>query len=258
MSDTARTGWVLPVLLSVALAAALGFGFLYLTRPNAGELGAIRVVVTDESGKGENAIHVIIAEAPLAQNDTVSPGGAFTGVVHYPAPYLTRPNLKLSSGKRKYEVTAETELGFTWLARALPDDFREETRKDPAQLDKFLGAPLAFAASTGNLKSGLVFEEFTWEARGLRAPPSALPPKTFELQGKFQSVLGQEGVVNFEIPYSEPPHVELTGNYTTATVVAECTPNSFKWRNAAREKAAYVEGEVQWTAKGIRGGGKGK
>lgn len=34
----ARAGWVLPVLLAVATTLALGFGFLYVIRPNAGEL----------------------------------------------------------------------------------------------------------------------------------------------------------------------------------------------------------------------------
>ena len=69
MSDPApaRTVWVQPVLLAVATAAALGFGFLYFTRPNAGELGAIRVVVADENGKSRSAIHVIVAEARLSR-----------------------------------------------------------------------------------------------------------------------------------------------------------------------------------------------
>src|SRR5438067_1179405 len=94
----ARTYWVQPVLLAVATAAALGLGFLYLARPNAGELGTIRVIVADENGGSGSAIRVIVAEAPLIQKESISPGLAYTGVVHYPAPYLTRPNLKLSHG----------------------------------------------------------------------------------------------------------------------------------------------------------------
>ncbi len=39
------------------------------------------------------------------------------GGAGYPAPYLTRPSLKLTSGTRKYEVPAETELVFFRVMR---------------------------------------------------------------------------------------------------------------------------------------------
>lgn len=253
-----RTAWVLPVLLAISTSVAVVLGYLYLARPNTGELGSVRVFLSDEDGKSGNSIRVVVSEAPMLQKDTVSPGPAFTGVVHYPAPYLTKPNLKLTSGQRRYAVAAETEMGFTWVASPLADDFREVATKDANALEKFLGGSLEFAVAQGKLKPGLIFEDFTWEAKGLRAPPSALPPKTFELNGKFQSVLGQEGVVNFEVPYALPPHVQLSGSYLSATVVADCTAKGFKWRNAAKERGSWVEGEVVWTAKGIRGGNEGK
>lgn len=258
MSDPVpvRPNWVLPVLLAISTSAALGLGFLYLTRPNAGELGAVRVVVADDGGKSGTTLHVIIAEAPLAQKETVSPGVVWTGVVRYPAPYLTKPNLKLTSGKRRYTVTAETELGFTWVASPLPDDFRDDAAKEGGALERLLSGTFEFAAAQSKLKPGLIFEDFTWEAKGLRAPPSALPPQTFEFTGKFHSALGQEGVVNFEVPYSSPPHVQLGGNYLAATVVSECTAKGFKWRNTAKETGRWVEGDVTWTAKGIRGASK--
>jgi len=257
--DAARTGWALPVLLSITTTAALGFGFLYLTRPNAGELGAIRVVVSDDNGKTGNAIRVLVAEAPLAQKDVVSPGMAYTGTVHYPAPYLTLPNLKLTSGKRHYEVIAETELGFTWGARLLPDDLREGVAKDGNLLDKIFGSDAALTALKGSLKPGLVFEDFTWEAKGLRAPPSALPPKTFVQKGSFYSQLGQESVVFFEVPYDSPPNVELSSpvySLHTSTLILECTEKSFRWRNTAKSGSSY--GDVTWTAKGVRTRGEGK
>jgi hypothetical protein len=47
----------------------------------------------------------------------VSPGAMDAGSVGYPAPYLTRPSLKLASGTRKYEVPAETELVFFRVMR---------------------------------------------------------------------------------------------------------------------------------------------
>jgi hypothetical protein len=255
MSDPApaRTGWVLPVLLAVAIAAASGFAFLYFNQRNAGELGSIRVVVTDDDGKGGSAIRVVVAEAPLAQKETVSPGAMYTGVVRYPAPYLIKPNLKLTSGKRKYDVASETELGFTWVARPLPDDFREGVNKDANLLDKFLGDSLEIASAQGKLKSGLVFEDFTWEAKGLRAPPSALPPKTFQQQGRFFSQIGHESVVFFEVPYDSPPNVELSGVFSSHanTVILEITEKSFKWKNTETAGGRNY-GDVTWTAKGIR------
>jgi death-on-curing protein len=130
---------VLPVLLAVTTCATGGFAFLYFVRPGTGELGAIRVVVTDDDGKGGGTLRVVVAEAPLAQKETVSPGPAFTGVVHYPAPYLTKPNLKLTSGKRRYDVVEETPFGFTWAARPLPDDFRAEAKKDNNLFEKRIG-----------------------------------------------------------------------------------------------------------------------
>jgi len=246
-------------LLSVATSAALGFGFLYLVRPNAGELGAIRVVVADDNGKSGNALRVVVAEAPLAQKDAVSPGMAYTGTVHYPAPYLTRPNLKLTSGKRHYEAIAETELGFTWVARLLPDDLREGAPQGGNVLDKLLGDQAALAAVKGNLKPGLVFEDFTWEAKGLRAPPSALPTKTFVQKGAFYSQIGHESVVFFELPYDSPPNVELSSSFErhSSTVILECTAKSFKWRNTEKE-GGRNHGDVTWTAKGVRSGAVGK
>ena len=253
----ARTAWVLPVLLSVATAAALGFAFLYLARPNAGELGAIRVVVTDDNGKAGNAIRVVVTEAPLVQKETVAPSMAVSGVVHYPEPYLTRPNLKLVCGKRQYEVVAETELGFTWVAQLQKDDLREDAAKEGNVLEKIFGDQAALAAFKGNLKPGLLFEGFSWEAKGLRAPPSALPPKTFTQKGTFYSQAGHESVVFFEVPYDHPPNVELSSPFArhASTVIVEVTAQSFKWKNTEKAGGSHV-GDVNWTAKGIRGAGK--
>jgi hypothetical protein len=49
---------------------AVGLGFLYLARPNVGELGAIRVVISDDEGRAGNSIRVVVAEAPLVQKVT--------------------------------------------------------------------------------------------------------------------------------------------------------------------------------------------
>ena len=251
MSDgtPVRSGWVLPVLLSITTTAALGFGFLFVTRPNAGELGAIRVVVTDDNGKPGNAIRIVVAEAPLVQKDTISPGTALTGTVHYPVPYLTKPNLKLSSGKRQYGVIAETEFEFTWIARLLPDDFRDGTPKDGNVLERLLVDEAALASLKGTLKPGVTFEDFTWEAKGLRAPPLKLL-QTYEQTGSFFSSQGREGMEFFPVPYDSPPNVELSSNdVNKSTIIVDCTAKGFKWRQPA---ALSWFGTVTWKAKGIR------
>jgi hypothetical protein len=249
----ARAGWALPVLLAVSTSAAVGLAYLYLVRPNAGELGAVRVVVSDEDGKSGNTIRVVVSEAPLVQKGTASPGTAFTGIVRYPVPYLTEPNLKLVSGKRRYSVTSETKLGFTWVAEPLPEDKRGDAKSDASMIEQFLGLSLATASAQGRLKPGLVFEDFTWEAQGLRAPPSAIPPNTFEQKGSFATILGQEGVVFFPVPYASPPHVGLSGTTAvSAVVITECTANGFRWRNVGDSKFIH-NGDVNWVAKGVLG-----
>lgn len=247
---------MLPVLLAVATATALGFGFLYLTRPTAGDLGAIRVVVSDEAGKA-GAIHIVVAEAPLVQTETVTPGPAFAGAVFYPAPYLTKPNLKVTADKRRYEVAAETELGFTWTALPLPDDIVADPKAEANVLDQFLGDSMSMLRARGKLKPGLVFEDFRWEAKGLRAPPSVVPPKPFEQTGKFTTVIGQESMVFFPVPYASPPNVELIGTYGKSVILTECTAKGFKWKNVAKDAFAN-QGDVTWTAKGVLGPGEGK
>jgi hypothetical protein len=254
MSETGpvHKSWLLPVLLAITTSAALGFAVLYFLRPNAGELGAIRVVLTDDNGKPANSIHINVAEAPFIQKETVSPGSKPSNIVYYPVPYLVRPNLKLSSAKRKYEVVAETEAGFTWAARIGTEDLREAAPKEGNMLDKLLQDPKALAALLGSLKPGLVFEDFTWEAKGIRAPISALPPKIHVQNGNFYSNLGQQSIVFFEYPFDSPPNVEFSGGNHRDTVIVECTAQNFKWRNEAKDLNRGYVGDVKWTAKGVR------
>ncbi|HJZ58775.1 MAG TPA: hypothetical protein VKE74_27780 [Gemmataceae bacterium] len=251
MTDTRPgRGWLLPVLLAVAIAAASGFAFLYFTRPNPGELGAVRVVVAEDGKAGDgNALHVFVGEAPLVQKETVSPGREWRGVVHYPIPYRLLPNLKLSSGTRKYEVVKQDETGFAWIARLLPDDFTEEARKGP-DADRLVELSFDLQSTFGKLRPGLVYEDFTWEAKGLRAAISAIPPKPFEQSGTFTVIHGQDGVVGFPIPYAGPPNVELSGPRGDRVAIIECAATHFKWRNTAKEAFAN-DGEAKWTARGI-------
>jgi hypothetical protein len=252
MSDpiACRTGWLLPVLLALTTSAAAAFAFLYFKRPGSGELGSIRVSMTDDNGKGGSTIHVVVAEAPFEQRDTVAPGSDFGGIVHYPTPYLSKPNLKLTSAKRQYQIVEETPFGFTWAARPLPEDFRDDAKSDDNVFQKLLTDSLAKVA-LGNLKSGLVLEDFTWQASGLRAGPADLPPQTFEQKGLFKQTPGQQGPVNFPIPYRQAPNVKLNAGDFTKTVITEVTPTGFKWKNTGGDDV-WNNGQIEWTAVGVR------
>jgi hypothetical protein len=259
MSDTPpRSGWILPVLLAISSTVAIVLAILYIVRPNAGELGAVRIIVADESGNVSNTIRVTVGDAPYPQKGTVSPGHDYRGTVNYEAPYLTKPNLTLTSNKRRYRVLSETEFGFTWLADPLPDDFNEDAKKAGNVVEKWLDSTLETAYIQGKLKRGLVFEDFSWEAKGLRAPASALPPKTYKQDGKFYSIIGQEAVVAFKVPFASPPNVELTGARNHVVVISECTAKGFKWRNVAKDNPNSSEGEVYWTATGVLGPSESK
>ena len=165
------------------------------------------------------------------QKETVSPGIAYSGIVRYPAPYLTQPNLKLTSGKRHYDVIAETEFGFNWVARLRPDDLCADASKDDNSLEKLLGNPMAIAELKGNLKPGLSFEDFTWQAEGPAGAAVQLTAEAIEQKGNFTSVYGQTGVVNFPVPYRQARSVELGLYGFNKTFVTECTPTGFKWKN---------------------------
>jgi hypothetical protein len=253
MAETpARGGWALTVFAAVAASAAVGFAALYFLRPNTGELGAIRVQVTDEAGKAGNTLHITVAEAPFVQKEPVSPGQTFSGSVQFPQPFYVPPHIKLtSSGKRLYEVVSVTEYGFAWMAKPLPEDIRDDGKKEADAVERTLGVGgLTVAQARGQLKPGLVFEDFTWEAKGVRMPLGNLPPRTHPQEGSFQTLIGQEGQVMYPVPYASPPNVELTGGYKNAVVITEVTATGFKWKNPMKDKFGN-EGEVRWMSKGI-------
>lgn len=254
---TVRTGWLLPVLLAATSALAVLFGMLYFARP--GELGVVRVVV-EEPGDGKGAaagqgrraasVSVVIGEAPVEQTDTVSPRRAYTGTVYYRVPFALPPNLRLTSKNRQYDVLKQDEIGFTWVARPLAEDYRENTR---GEFVNFLPQDPQWWALTGHnrLKADIEFEDFTWEARGLRAAAATLRMRAFEQKGKFQTIAGKEAPVYFPVPYESPPNVELSGTRSGSVLVAECTPKYFRWKHAGPSGTQY-EGEVEWIARGIK------
>jgi len=221
---------ILSLALAVSLTAASILAFLHFRQPGNG---------------GGGGPPVAIGEGPLVQKDTVSPRSKFTGTVYYPIPYASPPNLKLTASKREYDIVRQDETGFTWMARSLPEDLREDMRKDH---ESEVGN--AIEGIMGWMKPNIVFEDFTWEAKGVR---DAGGMRAFEQTGTFNTVFGKEGEVNFTLPYALAPNVTLSGTASGAVIVEESSPTGFKWKNVATiDNGFSTNGEITWTAKGVR------
>src|SRR5262249_1928143 len=137
---------------------------------------------------------------PFQQTGTfTTPYFSREGVVHFPHPYATPPNVTLSSAM---DVTAGP-TGFRWSR-----------------------------PHTGDSK-------VTWTARGVRAtaeqvaelvrrPPAFGDgqPALLEQDGPFNWARGETGEVTFPRPYAAPPSVEAPG-----VIVTEITPRGFKWKH---------------------------
>ena len=241
--------------LAVAASAAVTVGFLYVTRLARSELGVVQVVVTDDppgggdgAGRPRGTIHVVVGEGPVGQKGVVSPKAEAAGQVFYPVPYAHPPNLKLSAPTRTYAVTRQDEMGFAWAARPRADDFKDAGPKADEVLQKPFEA-LAGAA----LKPGLTFEDFAWEASGLRATRESLRQQVFEQNGVFDTVVGQEGEVTFPVPYAAAPNVELEGPTAAKnmTLVTASRPGGFRWKNVGAHEFTDT-GKAKWRAKGVR------
>ena len=192
------------------------------------------------------AAGVVVDEAVLRQSDTVSPKAAFTGVVIYPVPYGAPPNLKLTAPARDYEIVKQDENGFTWKAVAKLDDFRDDKRH---LIEGHLGRDIAFQTNVGAIKPNLQFEDFTWEAKGVRPGKDTV----YVQQGVFNTIADKDGEVNFPIPYGAAPNVEFAGQASGAVIIVESRPASFKWKNVPQAGPFAVNsGSVSWKAKGIR------
>ena len=77
------------------------------------------------------------------------------------------------------------------------------------------------------------------------------PVATYDQVGQVTIVAGQEGVVNFPIPYSSPPNVELDTGGFNKTAITECTATGFKWKNTGLDDS-WNNGKVRWTARGLK------
>ena len=74
---------------------------------------------------------------------------------------------------------------------------------------------------------------------------------TYDQVGQVSIVAGQEGVVNFPVPYSSPPNVELDASGFSKTAITECTATGFKWKNTGTDDT-WNNGKVRWTARGVK------
>jgi hypothetical protein len=239
----------LSVALAVCATAAIILAVVHF-RPTAPAAATGRGA---DSGRAE-ARAAPSADEPLVQKDAVSPQGRLSDIVYYPTPYASPPNLKLTvtASKRVYDIVKQDETGFTWKARLTVNDIQVGKVKEAEdKLVTFGGnfeTLLTVLTPGGWLKPDLQLEDFTWEAKGVRAGKDA-GLRVFEQTGTFNSIHGKDGPVNFPSPYAVPPNVELT-QPKSAVIVTECQPTGFKWKNAGddwREDAT-----VTWKAKGIR------
>jgi hypothetical protein len=189
------------------------------------------------------------ASGVLHQHDTVSPGSKSSGIVYYPIPFAAPPNLKITSAKRQYDIVKQDESGFTWKAVATIDDIRDdpEVRR---HAEAMISVGIKHADDLGGrLKPDLQFEDFTWEAKGVRADPAE---KLYPQDGTFNTVPGLEGEVTFPFPYAAAPNVELSGPPAILgkVIIVETRPTGFKWKNAGKDDTHG--GTLTWKAKGLR------
>jgi len=186
---------------------------------------------------------VAAGSEPYSQQGTVKPEGHGTGMVYYPIPYGSPPNLALSPGSR-YLIVRQDEFGFTWMDRARASDFIDLV----ASVPELKGAIPRGDAEKFDPKQ----PDIAWEAKGLRGSAAMDAMRPFQQSGSFQSEAGQQGQVNYPIPYATPPNVELSGA-ASRTIITECTTTGFKWKNNAGPNApSWDSGVVTWRSKGIR------
>lgn len=90
---------------------------------------------------------------------------------------------------------------------------------------------------------------------GLLLQRSRVVEEPFVQTGEFVLVAGEEGVVNFPLPYRSPPNVEFPDQeINNKTVVTECTATGFKWKNNQKDamSSMFNRGKMIWKARGLR------
>jgi len=233
-SKASLTTLFLSVGLAVSTTAAIIFGVLYC----------------QQSGRGGNPIAAALDES-LPQKGTVSPRQRFTDIVYYETPYASPPNLILSAPKRQYDIVSQDEVSFTWMARPMLEDFPDDTLKGLPELSRNPTMDKVLAVGNNLMKPNLQYEDFTWEARGVRASKGAPVMRSITQTGKFMAVAEEHGEEGFEFPFATAPNIELSKPFTVHDVViVECRPTGFKWK--VEKARGGVNGTVVWKAKGIR------
>ena len=101
---------------------------------------------------------------PFVQKDAVKPQGHPSGEVFYPIPYATPPHLTLTAPRRTYTIVKQDELGFSWAADNLVEDFVGDVKDIAASLQN---GTVGFLQRKPNVE----YEEFTWETKGVSATP---------------------------------------------------------------------------------------
>jgi hypothetical protein len=230
------TTLVLSLAVAVCATAAITLAVLYFRQPTAGVHSA-----------GGGPLAAVFGDEPLVQKDTVSPQSRYTGVIYYPVPYASPPNLKLTATKRQYDIVKQEETSFTWMARPMVEDFNDNRR---GEAEAHLNLPIE-GLLLNFLKPNIQYEDFTWEAKGMRVGKDAGAMQAFEQTGTFNTIIGKDGEVNFPIPYALAPNIELSGQPSGAVIVVESRPTGFKWKNAG-DNAFFHNGQATWKAKGVR------
>jgi hypothetical protein len=237
---------ILSLALTASVTAAIIFAVLYFREPAPAAGGA----------NGNNPV-AAAADDMLVLKGTVSPGSHFTDIVYYETPFASPPHLTISRGKRQYALLSQDEKSFNWAAQIMLDDLTDEARKSSGQwlsltLDKVTPDMVLNSSPFKNVQ----LEDFTWEARGVRAAKGAVVMKVYPQDGTFNAVTGQEGEVSFPIPYATAPNVELSTIFTNVGVpagvfIVESRPTGFKWKYVSKDLVNDSRTLV-WKAKGIR------
>jgi hypothetical protein len=230
----------LTVLLAAAASAAVVLAILHFSpRPGNGPT---------RPADGPIIQH---ADEPVVQKGDVTAEDAVSTSVFYAIPYHSPPHLtiKTKSGSRKFAITRQDELGFTWTMA-----LREAETKGLADLTKIgdgkapeLKVPEKKPASETKPSPGP--HEFTWEAKGIRQKAASPYPKPYEQKGSFSAEWGQEGEVFFAAAYAVPPNVTLGASPANMSVTA-VTPLGFTWKNPGT--SPLPPPSVSWTSLGTR------